>query len=88
MAANPRNPIPAVGSKSFNFVFYIVGECLLSAVDTSLARIRPLNQSETNIEIRKVLYIFKFLPKIAFTLELLLCDCQKYLEWFEVLGEN
>ena len=47
-----------------------------------------LNQSETNIERRKVLYIFKCLPKIAFTLELLLCDCQKYLEWFEVLGEN
>ena len=45
----PKDPgsIPSGGPKrfhdSFNFVFYIVGECLSSAVDTSLARIRPLS---------------------------------------------
>ena len=47
----PKGPrIPGGGPKrfhdSFNFVFYIVGECLSSAVDTSLARIRPLRFDE------------------------------------------
>ena len=49
LATNLRDQgsIPSGGPKrfhdSFNFVFYIVGECLSSAVDTSLARIRPLS---------------------------------------------